>query len=938
MLKWAVYLTCAVLSATLFLTGPLGAAIYSTGDVDPADPSTWDSGTDALIGETGTGSVTADGSSDLVSRYGYIGVRSGSTGEVTIDGNGSTWNNSGRLDVGYQGNGNLNITGGGAVSCRDSYIGYKPGTTGEVTVDGAGSTWNNSGKLILGVKGDGTLNIINGGNVIIGKDTRVDCTSESSGTIHFDDGTLNTSGLCCAGNDITGTGIINTNSLISDVDLVFDATHGLNQTLIMNNNNSQNITINLDFDGSGSLGIGHSGVGTMSISDGMVVESANGNIGYQSGSTGEVTVSGAGSTWTNDHWLYVGQEGNGTLTVTEGGTIECNRDTFIAYNIGSTGEVTVDGTGSTWNNSGSIYVGSSGKGRLTITDAGVVNSRSGSISSCFGLTSEVIVDGAGSTWNNTSSVGISNGKLNIIGSGRVNTGNGYIGYSSASTGEVTVDGTGSIWNNAGMLYVGRLGNGTLNITGGGIVDSNKYTYIGLDSASTGEVTVDGAGSTWTNSSKLHIGFAGRGILNITDGGNVTVEADTFVASHSDSSGRIHFDNGTLTAGGLCCASDDLTGTGTINTHGLVSDVDLIFDATHGLNQIFAMNKNGGHNITINLDVDGSGSMGAGHSGSGTTSISDGIVVESTDGYIGYKSGSTGEMTVDGAGSVWSSSHWLNVGYAGNGKLMITDGGVVSSGRSHIGRVSGSTGEVTVDGTGSIWNSDSLFVGCEGIGKLNVIAGGTVSNGGSHIGCRCGSTGEATVAGAGSTWTNSSSLYVGFMDNGTLTITDGGTVISSGGTIGLHSTGEVTVEGIESTWANSGELFVGKEGDGSLKITEGGVVSVGSTLTIDWNNDGDSFINMATGGMLALFGNADDSIDEFLGLVEGTDAIRYWDDSLPNWALITDATAGEDYWLEYLTTGDLAGYTMLTVGVVPEPGAVVLILVGLGTLLAVRRRR
>ena len=48
------------------------------------------------------------------------------------------------------------------------------------------------------------------------------------------------------------------------------------------------------------------------------------------------------------------------------------------------------------------------------------------------------------------------------------------------------------------------------------------------------------------------------------------------------------------------------------------------------------------------------------------------------------------------------------------------------------------------------------------------------------------------------------------------------------------------------------------------------------------------------------------------MVSGTDTIRYWDDSISDWADIAGATYGEDYILSYLTEGDLSGYTMLTV--------------------------
>lgn len=88
--------------------------------------------------------------------------------------------------------------------------------------------------------------------------------------------------------------------------------------------------------------------------------------------------------------------------------------------------------------------------------------------------------------------------------------------------------------------------------------------------------------------------------------------------------------------------------------------------------------------------------------------------------------------------------------------------------------------------------------------------------------------------------------------------------------------------------------------------------------------------MATYRMLALKGEADGSVLDFLDLVEGTDAIGYWDTSLPGSAPITTATEGIDYTLDYLTEGDLDGYTALTVFTpVPKPTTLALALIGLG---------
>ncbi len=443
----------------------------------------------------------------------------------------------------------------------------------------------------------------------------------------------------------------------------------------------------------------------------------------------------------------------------------------------------------------------------------------------------------------------------------------------------------STWDSGTIGYIGDTGNGTMGITGGSDV-IDEFGWIGYWSGSTGEVTVDGAGSTWTNGNRLYVGIFGSGTLNITDGGLVSVGGRTNVTHPSGSSGTIHFDNGTLTTGTLGCDFDDLTGTGTINTNGLVSDIDLVFDTTHGLNQTLNINDNPGQNITLNLVVDGSGLMGAGYSGSGTLSISDARVIESTSGYIGWNSGSRGVVTVDGTGSTWNNSGvlWVGNNSGGGGTLNITDGGDVSNAYGVIG----STSVVTVDG-------------------------------------------------AGSTWTNNGRLYIAYYSGGSdvLNITNGGMVIAVSDSSNIiasafDSTGVVTVDGTGSTWKNS-SLTVGTYGSGTLNITDGGLVTVGETLRIDSLEHGDSLINMATGGMLALFGDADDSLVDFMGLIDGTDAIRYWDDSVLAWADITGATYGIDYALEYLTEGDLTGYTMLTV---PEPAT--LLLLGLGGL-ALRRR-
>ena len=75
-----------------------------------------------------------------------------------------------------------------------------------------------------------------------------------------------------------------------------------------------------------------------------------------------------------------------------------------------------------------------------------------------------------------------------------------------------------------------------------------------------------------------------------------------------------------------------------------------------------------------------------------------------------------------------------------------------------------------------------------------------------------------------------------------------------------------------------QLAVCRNYKGILTTSSGGMVNVAGTVYIDRDNP----VNMATGGLLVLSGEAEESISEFLDLVEGTDAIRYCDTTLPGW--------------------------------------------------------
>ncbi len=316
-------------------------------------------------------------------------------------------------------------------------------------------------------------------------------------------------------------------------------------------------------------------------------------------------------------------------------------------------------------------------------------------------------------------------------------------------------------------------------------------------------------------------------------------------------------------------------------------------------------------------------LAVGNNAIGALAIENGGTVSNGHGTVGRYS--AGYVRVDGVDSTWTNNGYLGIGSSANGTLNITNGGSVSNQYCYIG--GGTTGKVTVDGAGStLTNSDGLTVGDARNGTLTITGGGEAISTFGYVGRFGSSRSKATVDGVDSTWTNSGNLHVGYYGNGILNITNAGSVSSSRGYIGERSrgVGEVTVDGFDSTWMIRGKLSLGDAfgfslSTGMLYITDGGKVSVGGSLAIHGNSLVDSSIRMATGGMLALNGDADDSFQDFLELINGSDAIRYWDDSLSVWTDITSATNGVDYTLSYQTTGDLAGYTVLTVNTTePNP--------------------
>jgi T5SS/PEP-CTERM-associated repeat protein/autotransporter-associated beta strand protein len=428
--------------------------------------------------------------------------------------------------------------------------------------------------------------------------------------------------------------------------------------------------------------VGHAGSGTLTIRNGGALSNVYGFVGNFSGATGAVTVDGAGSSWSNSGDLQIGAYGSGTLTIRNGGTVS-NGYSFVGQYSGATGVVTVDGAGSTWSNGGDLNVGYSGSGTLIISSGGAVSSVYGWLGNDAGTTGAVTVDGAGSSWTNSVDLtlgasGTGSGTLTIRNGGAVrNGGSGVLGNDVGATGTATVDGAGSSWTNSGDLFVGAIGSGTLSIRNGGAV-RNGYGLVGFQTGATGAVTVDGAGSTWTNSGRLTVGAFGAGTLTIRNGGVVSASSMS-IAKQAGSTGTLNIGAAVgQTAGApgtLRAASVDFgNGTG-----------EIVFNHT-AANYIFApvITRSGAGTATVRVEA-------------GTT------ILTATSSYTGATVIDGGTLSVDG--SIARSAVTVNAGgvLGGNGTVGTTtiNGGALAPGNS--------IGLLTVNGNLSFTAASSYMV-------------------------------------------------------------------------------------------------------------------------------------------------------------------------------------------------------------------------------------
>ncbi|MDZ4199593.1 MAG: PEP-CTERM sorting domain-containing protein, partial [Kiritimatiellia bacterium] len=665
---------------------------------------------------------------------------------------------------------------------------------------------------------------------------------------------------------------------------------------------------------SNAVGVGMSGAkGTAVVSGSNTVWTHAGanylSVGHQNNSTGHLTITNEGSlVFTSTNHLYVGHGATGTVRVVGGGVLD------ITGQGGAVGSFYLQvGNFSTFAGRGTLSVEGSGSEVLTGDRRFFAGFGAGS----YG---EILVSDGGKWLGNSTSVsGIGwngTGALRIESGGEMEVGQLYIGGNATGVGTATVSGASSKLTTgvsnaltAENFSVGRTGQGWLIVENTGTVTLADNSFrVGAALGATGDVLVTSGGIIALGhpdtNTIARIGESGTGRMRIEDGGQVTL-ASLYIGNAA-------------------------TGVGTVTVAGATS---LLSTGNAGA---------------------GGGDLRVGSSGKGMLIIEDGATVYSglRRVFTAYDTGSEGTILIRNGGILDMERASTNmatseIGRIGTGSLIIESGGQAYMRAVRIAANAGSEGNVIVRGTNSLLSTVStgtgsdLIIGRLGFGTMLVEQGGSVTSLNSFVGteetAKTG-RGSLTVTDAGSLFT-ASSLGIGGRAWGTVEVKGGtGTVnVLNGGRLEIGTGARLMVYEGSALHVDGGTVVAGRD----LHFLEG------STLSLKLNEfdylsnplitatHGSGTVRIQNAFLVVGLGDHfDGQVEDFFPILRFTN-LDATDNRFFGYDEGATVTAdGQDFRISY--GQDWSGYVTLTM--IPEPGTLGLIGVGLGFAAILRRRR
>jgi len=505
-----------------------------------------------------------------------IGTVAGTTGTVTVVGNGSYWRSAGFLLVGFSSTNNiLNVGNGSSVFATNLSVGFlTSSTSNRVNVSG-GSLYvtNAAGNGLLDVRrgtftfNSGTINVdqlllTNGtaSSMIFTGGTLISSSTFVTNGVQFTVGngtdpatfTLD-GGVHAFANGLrirnsaflTGCGTINASVLVDaggtvQADcggtLTFSAAITNNGLLIVTNGTTVN------FNGA--------------VINTGTINALDGNVKFLSTlqNTGTILTNLLPNVWVSaasGKWETAGNWSVGAPSITQQGEMITNAASkTVTIDATTVASNAVNGCMTVSNLT--ISAASGASNTLSLAGSGLVTPLT--------IVNNLVLDTNGVATLNNAALSV----LNSLYVGKSGSGNrlvisnganvfdttGYVGDNGVGSGgnnnTVAVSGSGSIWSNASLLSIGDASSAnTLTITNGGAVyDGNSLVGSGGKSNT---VTVSGNGALWQSAGTLQIGFNGSDSNTLIIGSGGTVIADNAAVGSGASAlgNRVIITNGSL---------------------------------------------------------------------------------------------------------------------------------------------------------------------------------------------------------------------------------------------------------------------------------------------------------------------------------------------------------------------------------------------------------